>query len=104
MAAIGWPDENDRGHGPLLQWAAMSIELPAWLGDDPATPFPPVSRALREPDGLLAAGGDLSPPRLLAAYAHGLFPWSSEGQPLLWWSPDQHGRAAVRERVLQAGL
>ena len=68
--------------------ASMSIELPAWLDDDPGAPFPPVSRALREPDGLLAAGGDLSPRRLLAAYAHGIFPWYSEGQPILWWSPD----------------
>jgi len=67
---------------------SMSIELPAWLGDDPGVPFPPVSRALREPDGLLAAGGDLSPARLLDAYAHGIFPWYSEGQPILWWSPD----------------
>jgi len=66
----------------------MGIELPAWLGDDPGAPFPPVSRALREPDGLLAAGGDLSPARLLDAYAHGIFPWYSEGQPILWWSPD----------------
>ena len=68
--------------------ACMSIELPAWLGDDPHAPFPPVSHALREPDGLLAAGGDLSPTRLLDAYAHGIFPWYSEGQPILWWSPD----------------
>ena len=66
----------------------MHIELPAWLDDDPQAPFPPVSHALREPDGLLAAGGDLSPARLLEAYAHGIFPWYSEGQPILWWSPD----------------
>src|SRR5690606_37669793 len=71
---------------PTMRW--MNIELPAWLGDDPGAPFPPVSRALREPDGLLAAGGDLSPARLLDAYAHGIFPWYSEGQPILWWSPD----------------
>lgn len=58
------------------------------LGADPASPFPPVRRALREPDGLLAAGGDLSPLRLLNAYRHGIFPWFSEGQPILWWSPD----------------
>ena len=45
-------------------------------------------RALREPDGLLAAGGDLSPRRLLDAYRHGIFPWYSEGEPILWWSPD----------------
>ena len=58
------------------------------LAADPATAFPPAGSALREPDGLLAAGGDLSPQRLLNAYAHGIFPWYSEGQPILWWSPD----------------
>ncbi|MFN7087929.1 MAG: leucyl/phenylalanyl-tRNA--protein transferase [Burkholderiales bacterium] len=57
-----------------------------WL--DPRDPFPPVSRALREPNGLLAAGADLSPARLLDAYRHGIFPWYSDGEPLLWWSPD----------------
>ncbi|MNZ91955.1 Leucyl/phenylalanyl-tRNA--protein transferase [compost metagenome] len=50
--------------------------------------FPPLERALREPDGLLAAGGDLSPARLVAAYRHGCFPWFQQGQPILWWSPD----------------
>lgn len=50
--------------------------------------FPPLDRALSEPNGLLAAGGDLSPERLIAAYRHGCFPWFSEGQPILWWSPD----------------
>ncbi|MDQ2701807.1 MAG: leucyl/phenylalanyl-tRNA--protein transferase [Pseudomonadota bacterium] len=50
--------------------------------------FPDPEKALREPDGLLAVGGDLSPARLLDAYAHGIFPWYSEGQPILWWSPD----------------
>lgn len=57
-----------------------------WLQAD--DPFPPVHRALREPDGLLAAGGDLSQKRLLEAYRSGIFPWYSEGQPVLWWSPD----------------
>lgn len=52
------------------------------------TPFPPLARALAEPNGLLAAGGDLSPERLVAAYRRGIFPWYSEGQPILWWSPD----------------
>lgn len=47
-----------------------------------------MDRALREPDGLLAAGGDLSPARLLAAYQRGIFPWFSAGQPILWWCPD----------------
>lgn len=50
--------------------------------------FPPVSRALRDPNGLLAAGGDLSPERLLSAYRQGVFPWYSAGEPILWWSPD----------------
>lgn len=56
---------------------------------DPAQPqaFPPVAQALTEPDGLLAAGGDLRSERLLAAYRRGIFPWYSDGQPILWWSP-----------------
>lgn len=58
------------------------------LGRDPHSPFPPVESALRDPDGLLAVGGDLSPARLLNAYSQGIFPWFSDGQPLLWWSPD----------------
>jgi leucyl/phenylalanyl-tRNA---protein transferase len=57
-----------------------------WLEKD--SPFPPVQLALREPNGLLAAGGDLSPERLLEAYRKGIFPWFSEGDPILWWSPD----------------
>jgi len=65
----------------------MSLRLPL-LDADPEAPFPPADSALREPDGLLAMGGDLSPPRLLNAYAHGIFPWFSDGQPILWWSPD----------------
>jgi leucyl/phenylalanyl-tRNA--protein transferase len=59
-----------------------------WLDDDPHAPFPPATRALGDPDGLLAAGGDLSPTRLLNAYRNGIFPWFSDGQPILWWSPD----------------
>ena len=51
-------------------------------------PFPPVDMALASPNGLLCAGGDLSPQRILDAYAHGIFPWFSEGDPILWWSPD----------------
>lgn len=66
----------------------MTRGLPALLGTDPAAPFPDPSTALREPDGLLAIGGDLKPRRLLNAYANGIFPWYSQGQPLLWWSPD----------------
>jgi leucyl/phenylalanyl-tRNA--protein transferase len=54
----------------------------------PEPVFPAVERALREPNGLLAAGGDLSPQRILAAYRRGIFPWYSPGEPILWWSPD----------------
>ena len=50
--------------------------------------FPPLDQALRDPPGLLAAGGDLTPTRLLAAYQRGVFPWYSAQQPILWWSPD----------------
>ncbi|WAC44220.1 leucyl/phenylalanyl-tRNA--protein transferase [Pseudomonas sp. SL4(2022)] len=50
--------------------------------------FPPLNSALREPNGLLAAGGDLHPERLIKAYRHGCFPWFQDGQPILWWSPD----------------
>lgn len=57
------------------------------LGSD-AEGFPAVETALRRPNGLLAAGGDLSPERLVAAYSRGIFPWFSAGEPILWWSPD----------------
>lgn len=61
----------------------------AWIAEDaPPDAFPPVEAALQDPPGLLAAGGDLSSARLLAAYARGIFPWYQQGEPLLWWSPD----------------
>jgi leucyl/phenylalanyl-tRNA--protein transferase len=63
----------------------MSIKIP-WLGDDMG--FPPVESALDSPNGLLAAGGDLTPQRLIAAYSRGIFPWYSGNEPILWWSPD----------------
>jgi leucyl/phenylalanyl-tRNA---protein transferase len=59
-----------------------------WLSRGTAIDFPPPDEALTEPNGLLAAGGDLEPERLLAAYRRGIFPWYAEGQPILWWSPD----------------
>ena len=60
-----------------------------WLSPQDAPEwFPPLEQALEEPCGLLAAGGDLSPERLMAAYRRGIFPWYSPGQPVLWWSPD----------------
>src|SRR5512147_1991439 len=62
---------------------------PFWLDpDNPDVTFPDVELALKEPDGLLAIGGDLSPVRLLTAYVNGIFPWYGPGQPILWWSPD----------------
>jgi len=67
----------------------MTGRGPYWL--DPTErnyAFPPVEHALHEPDGLLAVGGDLAPERILNAYRHGIFPWFSPGQPILWWSPD----------------
>ena len=60
-----------------------------WLSPHDAPEwFPPPEQALEEPAGLLAAGGDLSPERLVAAYRRGIFPWYSPGQPVLWWAPD----------------
>ncbi len=62
---------------------------PVWIPEDaPADLFPPVSMAMRQPEGLLAVGGDLSLERLLAAYRRGIFPWYSDEGPILWWSPD----------------
>lgn len=80
-----------------------------WLPeDDDASGFPPLQAALREPNGLLAAGGTLSPGRLETAYRAGIFPWFSEGQPILWWSPDPRAvlfpeqlriRRSLRQRI-----
>jgi leucyl/phenylalanyl-tRNA--protein transferase len=65
------------------------VKTVTWLSPHDAPEwFPPLDQALDEPAGLLAAGGDLSPARLLAAYQRGIFPWYSPGQPVLWWSPD----------------
>ena len=67
----------------------MNRTGPFWLdANDTSYAFPPVEHALREPDGLLAVGGNLAPERILNAYRHGIFPWFSPGQPFLWWSPD----------------
>lgn len=57
-----------------------------WI--DPDSPLPDPRAALLDPNGLLAAGHDLSPRRLIEAYRQGIFPWFSEGQPVLWWAPD----------------
>ncbi|MDI1253367.1 leucyl/phenylalanyl-tRNA--protein transferase [Thermomonas sp.] len=71
----------------------MSLQLPQ-LPLDPNAAFPPPGTALVEPDGLLAFGGDLSPERLLNAYSNGIFPWYSDDEPILWWSPSR--RAVFR--------
>jgi leucyl/phenylalanyl-tRNA---protein transferase len=78
-----------RATGPSASTApagSSPSNLIPWLPREPL--FPPVDTALTEPDGLLAAGGDLSPERILAAYRRGIFPWYSAGDPILWWSPD----------------
>jgi len=64
------------------------MTAPYWLNPYDPADFPDVALALRDPDGLLAVGGDLSVERLLAAYQRGIFPWYSGDQPILWWSPD----------------
>ena len=76
-----------------------------WLNAD--SPFPPVTSALTEADGaagLLAAGADLSPQRLLLAYRNGIFPWFSEGQPILWWSTDPRMVLATDDFIISSSL
>jgi leucyl/phenylalanyl-tRNA---protein transferase len=73
-----------------------------WLSAD--ADFPPVEKALRRPNGLLAAGADLSPERLLRAYRLGIFPWFSQGEPILWWSPDPRTVLFPRELKLSRSL
>ncbi|WP_122033970.1 leucyl/phenylalanyl-tRNA--protein transferase [Aliivibrio sp. EL58] len=68
----------------------MTIYLPQ-LDSNETSPFPAIESALNDPDGLLAMGGDLSSVRLLNAYQHGIFPWYSSGDPILWWSPSIRG-------------
>ena len=76
-----------------------------WLSaSDAPDAFPPVGQALADPPGLLAAGGDLAPARLLAAYRRGIFPWYSPGQPVLWWSPDPREVLPVDELRISRSL
>jgi leucyl/phenylalanyl-tRNA--protein transferase len=70
---------------------------------DPPEAFPDPEQALDSPEGLLAAGGDLAPARLLAAYARGIFPWY-EGQPILWWSPDPRAVLCFDELKISRSL
>src|SRR5690554_1584534 len=74
-----------------------------WLTRD-SLAFPPLSTALQRPNGLLAAGGDLSSQRLLAAYRHGCFPWYGEGEPIMWWSPDPRFVLLPRELHISRSL
>lgn len=80
----------------------MPIYLPE-LREDPDW-FPPLSEALTYPDGLLAMGGDLSPQRLLAAYRSAIFPWFSEDEPILWWSPATRAVFAPNQLQLNRSL
>ncbi len=66
----------------------MRSPIPFLDADDDLTPFPHADNAMNEPNGLLMAGANLKPARLLQAYRNGIFPWYSEGEPILWWSPD----------------
>jgi len=65
-----------------------TLPIPFLSDTDDTTPFPPVHTAMQEPNGLLMAGANLKPERVLSAYRQGIFPWYSEGEPILWWSPD----------------
>jgi leucyl/phenylalanyl-tRNA--protein transferase len=87
---------------PSKRLPRTAVPVIPWL--TPNQPFPPVHRALREPNGLLAAGGDLSLHRLLDAYRHGIFPWYSEGEPVLWWSPDPRMVLVPREIAISRSL
>jgi leucyl/phenylalanyl-tRNA--protein transferase len=73
-----------------------------WL--QPGDPFPALERALAEPNGLLAAGADLTVPRLVEAYERGIFPWYEDGQPVLWWSPDPRMSLAPAELKIPRSL
>ncbi|TPQ29010.1 leucyl/phenylalanyl-tRNA--protein transferase [Methylomonas sp. HW2-6] len=64
------------------------MQLTLLDSDQPEQAFPPLHKALKEPNGLLAFGGCLSPKRIVNAYRHGAFPWFNPGEPILWWSPD----------------
>ena len=75
--------------------------IPYLEADDP---FPPDDLALRSPNGLLAAGADLSPARLIDAYAHGIFPWFNDDDPVLWWSPDPRMVLPVHEVRISRSL
>ena len=83
----------------------MTRPPPQWLSPDSAPDsFPPIEAALESPDGLLCLGGDLSEARLLCAYRRGIFPWYTEGQPILWWSPSPRCVLSPREIKISRSL
>ncbi len=76
-----------------------------WLDpSDPTATFPDIESALINPEGLLAAGGDLSETRLLNAYRNGIFPWYEDGQPILWWSPNPRGVLFTKNFKISSSL
>ena len=80
------------------------INIP-WLDqNDPEALFPPAESALKDPEGLVAAGGDLESTRLLRAYHQGLFPWYEEDQPILWWSPNPRGILYPKNFIVHKSL
>lgn len=80
------------------------MTAPYWINLADNEDFPDVALALQEPNGLLAIGGDLSAQRLLSAYRQGIFPWYSEGQPILWWSPDPRATLFPDKIVISRSL
>ena len=78
------------------------IDIP-WL-DPECLSFPPVEQALSEPCGLLAAGGDLSPQRLIHAYKQGIFPWYEQDQPILWWCPNPRSVIFPEQLIISRSL
>jgi leucyl/phenylalanyl-tRNA--protein transferase len=80
------------------------MTAPYWLSPDRNSSFPDVSLSLREPDGLLAVGGDLTVERLVTAYRSGIFPWYSDDQPILWWSPDPRSVLLIDELHISKSL
>tara|TARA_R110002167_G_C12672804_1_gene650841 strand:- start:786 stop:1496 length:711 start_codon:yes stop_codon:yes gene_type:complete len=80
----------------------MTRAIP-WLSSSSST-FPDLSTALAEPNGLLAFGDDLSPPRIIQAYQLGIFPWFSDGEPVMWWSPDPRAIINIAELKINKTL
>jgi leucyl/phenylalanyl-tRNA--protein transferase len=80
----------------------MTRAIP-WITSNSST-FPDLTTALNEPNGLLAFGDDLSPQRILQAYQNGIFPWFSDGEPVMWWSPDPRGIINISQLVINKTL